>query len=187
MMNGINRIFASDEYKRTLKMQGVPCVFLSHQKEDKPSCKKIADYLMALGIQVYFDEYDSDLKIANQTKNPQAVTNAILKGIYNSTHMLCVVSPNTVKSQWVPFEVGFGYDKTNLASLILRGIPVGQLPDYLKSKPVIRDIFRIDQLISDILKQPIDVLKRNKGVLECYDTHHPLSMTMDSILIETYN
>ena len=33
------------------------CIFISHQKEDTESCRQIADYLLAAGIDVYFDEY----------------------------------------------------------------------------------------------------------------------------------
>ena len=33
--------------------------------------------------------------------------------------MLVIVSPTTMKSNWVPFEIGFGYDKTELSVLTL--------------------------------------------------------------------
>lgn len=49
-------------------------MFISHQQKDKESAKKIADYLMGAGIDVYFDAYDSDLKIHHQSNNAKAVT-----------------------------------------------------------------------------------------------------------------
>ena len=85
-------------------------VFISHQKKDKKEAKEIADYLKTVGIEVYFDEYDRELQIATETDNPKAVVSAIKKGINNSTHMLCLISKNTLFSKWVPFEVGYGYD-----------------------------------------------------------------------------
>jgi len=36
--------------------------------------------------------------------------------------MLVVVSPNTIYSNWVPWEVGYGYDNTHLGVLTLKGI-----------------------------------------------------------------
>jgi hypothetical protein len=97
-------------------------VFISHQKRDREEAKTIADYLKGIGIKVYFDEYDRELQIATENDNPKGVVNAIKKGINNSTHMLCLISQNTLYSKWVPFEVGYGYDKTDLATLTLKGI-----------------------------------------------------------------
>lgn len=109
-MAGLKRAFLRDNtilenYKVLRKSLDIECVFISHQKADKDICLKIADYLMGAGIDVYFDEYDYDLKIANQAQNPTQVTKAILKGINNSSHMICVVSSNTLDSKWVLFEV----------------------------------------------------------------------------------
>lgn len=36
--------------------------------------------------------------------------------------MLCVLLKNTLKSKWVQFEVGYGFDKTDLATVILKGV-----------------------------------------------------------------
>jgi TIR domain len=138
----LNRAYLRDSNKLESRkqwgiLQNVKCVFISHQKADKDICRSIANYLISAGIDVYFDEYDQDLRIANQTQNPKAVTKAILKGIQNSSHMLCVVSPNTLDSKWVPFEVGFGYDKTKLGVLLLKGIKKEQLPDYIRAVDLI--------------------------------------------------
>lgn len=96
----INRYYYPIKYESRNKVisLGVKCIFISHQQKDKELAKKIADYLMNADIDVYFDEYDKDLKIHRQSNNPKGVTQAITNGINNSSHMLVLVSPNTIFS-----------------------------------------------------------------------------------------
>lgn len=163
-------------------VQNVKCVFISHQRADKDICREIADYLIAAGIDVYFDEYDNDLKIANQIQNPKAVTKAILKGINNSSHMLCVVSPNTLDSKWVPFEVGFGYDKTKLGVLLLKGIKKDQLPEYIKAVDlIIPDIYDLNRLVAILANSAPDILESRSIIKNWNDRYHPLANFMENI------
>lgn len=130
--------------------RGIKCVFISHQKRDAAVCRRIADYLLNAGVDVYFDEYDSDLKSHNQTKSPDQVVSAIKKGINRSSHMLCVVSSNTLDSKWVPWEIGYGYDKTKVSVLTLKGISDSQLPEYLKTVEIIRGTKSLNMYISNV-------------------------------------
>lgn len=154
-------------------------IFLSHQKGDKDEARKIADYLKSLNIEVYFDEFDRELQQAEFENNPKAVVAAIKRGINSSTHMLCIISLNTLTSKWVPFEVGYGYDKTDLATLTLKGIKNSELPDYIRTKPIIRDIYDINKFIKELGKGPlleVRMLSDHKSGL------HPLINVMDSIV-----
>ena len=54
--------------------------------------KKIADYFITSGIDVYFDEYDTKI---DRTR-PYSVVSAIKTGIRNSTHMLCLFIPKCI-------------------------------------------------------------------------------------------
>ncbi|RLD57926.1 MAG: toll/interleukin-1 receptor domain-containing protein [Bacteroidetes bacterium] len=155
-------------------------VFISHQKRDRDEAEKIAEYLKDMGINVYFDEYDRELQIATQNDNPKAVVAAIRKGINNSTHMLCIISKNTLFSKWVPFEVGYGYDKTDLATLTLKGINNSDLPDYIKVAPIIRDIYDINKFIEDKFKKKYILESRNFS--DYNSAYHPLSGVMDKII-----
>ena len=154
-------------------------VFISHQKKDKKEAKEIADYLKTVGIEVYFDEYDRELQIATETDNPKAVVSAIKKGINNSTHMLCLISKNTLFSKWVPFEVGYGYDKTDLATVTLKGISNSELPDYIKVAPIIRDIYDLNKFIE---KYGNKYILENRKFSEYKSYSHPLNNVMDSII-----
>ncbi|HBY69330.1 MAG TPA: hypothetical protein DEG69_17215, partial [Flavobacteriaceae bacterium] len=133
-MAGINRAHKLNESTAKVNLSiGKKCVFISHHRSDLDDCKKIADYFMKADIDVYLGEYDYDLKEQVQRKNPKGVVSCIRKGINNSSHMLCVLSSQTIYSKWVPWEIGYGYDKTDLGAITLKGIANSSLPDYLKT------------------------------------------------------
>lgn len=176
-MSGINRKYLNESAR--LRRSSELCVFISHQKKDTKECSEIAEFLKSVGIDVYFDEYDSDLRIAVQNDDPKKVVNAIKKGIKNSTHMLCVISPNTLYSKWVPFEIGYGYDSTQVMVLTLKGISKADLPHYARAVPIIRDIYDINNFVE---------INKGKYILESRkfsdykSISHPLSNIMDKII-----
>ena len=165
------------------KRLGQKCIFISHQKSDTEACSIIADYLIKAGVDIYFDEYDVDLKIYRESNNPKGVTDSIRKGINLSTHMLCVISPRTLTSSWVPFEVGYGFDKTKLGVLTLKGISQNTLPDYVKTAElIVRDIYDVNQLISNLRNIEKEWLMESRSIKNYSATAHPLSNYMDSII-----
>jgi len=182
----INRLYYPTKYESRAKVLslGVKCVFISHQQKDKDAAKKIADYLLNAGIDVYFDEYDKDLKIQHQINNPKAVTQSICNGINNSSHMLVLVSPNTLNSTWVPFEIGYGYEKKDLGVLCLKGIPKGGLPEYIRTARVIRDIYDLNSLITSISGKSKELLLETKMMSDYSSLSNPLQTVMDSMISE---
>jgi hypothetical protein len=187
-MAGINRALKSTRiFSESRKNIGIKCVFLSHQQADKEVCKKIADYLIAADIDVYFDEYDEDLKISRQSNKPKEVVDCIKKGINNSSHMLVVVSLNTLQSKWVPFEIGYGYDKTELGVICLKGIPLGKLPEYIRTAPqIVRDIYDLNELIKKISGKEEKILIEARMMSDFKNVMNPLSNIMDSLIQDTY-
>jgi TIR domain len=155
-------------------------VFISHQKRDKEQARKIADYLKSVFIEVYFDEFDKELQQAEIDNNPKAVVSAIKNGIKSSTHMLCIISPNTLTSKWVPFEVGYGYDTTELAILTLKGISNSDLPDYVKTKPIIRDIYDLNKFAE---KYGNKIILERKMFSDYRGYLHPLNNVMDPFIL----
>jgi len=174
-MPGINKaknptyLRASEQYTPAATKK---CVFISHQKADTIAAKQVADYIMSAGLDVYFDEYDNDLRIKREEDNPKGVTDCILKGINKSDFMLCVVSQNTMSSTWVPFEVGYGYDKTDLGILTLKGLHKRELPQYAHAAKFIVD--SVEVLNSVIAKE----MGTTKFVFE--STNRTFSTTMGS-------
>tara|TARA_R110002020_G_scaffold185364_2_gene382923 strand:- start:2341 stop:2889 length:549 start_codon:yes stop_codon:yes gene_type:complete len=179
-MAGINRAYnVNKSESRSNLLQGKECVFISHHKSDLDDCKKIADYLMKANIDVYLDEYDYDLKEQVQKQNPKGVVNCISKGISNSTHMLCVLSSQTIYSKWVPWELGYGYDKTDLGAITLKGIAEASLPDYLKTVRLIRGTQSLNQYISDVLGYSKEYLKMYSRIDEHLKPYHYLDNVLD--------
>lgn len=154
-------------------------VFIAHQKSDRVEAKKISDYLRSVNIEVYFDEFDKELLSALQENNPKKVVNAIKKGVKKCSHMLCLISPNTLYSKWVPFEVGYGYDRTVLATLTLKGIENKEIPDYIKAAPIIRDIYDINKLVKSLGNK---YLFESKNYSNYQSSLHPLNNVMDKII-----
>lgn len=187
-MAALNRFYYPTKYisRNQVISLGIKCVFISHQKADKDAARKVADYLIEAGIDVYFDEYDGELRIHHQANNPKAVTDAIRKGINNSSHMLAIVSPNTLNSSWVPFEIGYGFDKTELRVLCLKGIPKGKLPEYVRTAPIIRDIYDLNKLISSLSNSTENILLEAKKIKNHSDYYNPLTSVMDSLVSDQY-
>jgi hypothetical protein len=167
MAKGYNKAEAFDKIYWLLESKNVkdrPCVFLSHKREDKNECRKIAEYLKEAEIDYYLDELDKDLQQAAAQGNPEFITESIKKGIRESTHMLVVVSEKTYKSQWVPFEIGYGHsaildkgldegikeNRIKLSVLTLKDISEKSLPDYLKVAYIIRGTKSLNEYISNI-------------------------------------
>jgi hypothetical protein len=168
----------TDYIKKSSNEPAVPCIFISHQREDTEASEPIAKYLMEAGINVYFDKYDLTLTQVVQEGNPDKVTQRIRNGINESTHMICIVSKNTVKSYWVPFEVGYGYDRIPLAVLTLKRIPDESLPDYMRTTNVIRGTLSLNEFIGKLLGQDRDTLAQ-RGAIKKHFESHPLDNVLD--------
>lgn len=161
MKKGFNKAVLLDKLTWIMEDADVksrPCVFLSHKKEDKPACRQIAKYMKDAEIDYYLDEEDPFLQNAVGSNNAHKVTECIKKGIYDSTHMLVVVSEKTYKSQWVPFEVGYGHsslvdgssDKLKLSILTLKDLSEKDLPTFMQVGNIIRGTKSLNKYISDI-------------------------------------
>lgn len=166
-----------------------PCVFLSHKKEDKPACKVIAEYLSNAGIDYYLDEEDEDLQQAASVSDPIKITEAIKQGIKNSTHMLVVISEKTYRSQWVPFEVGYGQaaiidnqtntDKLKLSILTLKVISEKTLPDFLQIAYIIKGTKSLNEYISRITNKLEKSMINESRIFLNSQPQHPLDNVLN--------
>lgn len=187
-MAGLNRFYYPTKYQSRSQILalGVKCVFISYQRKDREAAIKIAEYLQGAGIDVYIDIYDKELKIQHQNGNPKEVTKAICNGINNSSHMLVLVSPDTMVSTWVPFEIGYGYDKTDLGVLCLKGIPKGKLPEYVRTATIVRDIYDLNGLIERLSGKKKELLLETKMMSDYNSYSNPLLSVMDSLIRDSY-
>lgn len=126
-----------------------PVVFLSHKSEDKEFVESIGDYFINAGVDIYLDKNDFKLQSAVNTNDPKRVTECIQEGISKSDYILCITSNNTVKSWWVPYEIGYG-KKSNKEITTLVRKDVKYIPDYLQIEEIIDDISDINNFIKRI-------------------------------------
>lgn len=167
----LNRFYLPEHYKPTTGY----CIFISHQKRDSAAAKKIADYIIQAGIDVYFDEYDSNI----DRSDPFSVVNAIKTGIKNSTHMLCLLSLNALDSKWIPWEVGYGYDRTQVVGLTLKEISKSDLPEYLQIVTIVRGTKSLNTFIAKVLNTDEYTLKNEEKLVDNYKSQHPLDSVLD--------
>jgi hypothetical protein len=188
-MTALNRFYYPTKYNSRSQVLalGVKCVFISYQQKDKSAAIKVAEYLQSIGLDIYFDQYDTELRVQHQANNPKKVTELICRGINNSSHMLVIVSPNTINSTWVPFEIGYGFEKTDLNILCLKGIPKGSLPEYMRTAPIIRDIYDFNIKVSNILGKPQSLLEETKLMSAYSSSANPLHEVMDTMVSDSYN
>ncbi len=170
-----------------------PCVFLSHKKEDKSSCRTIARYLSDAEIDYFLDEEDKDLQQAVENGNPTEITERIKKGIKESSHMLVVVSEKTYKSQWVPFEVGYGHaaildkslesdireDKIKLSILTLKDISEKELPSFMQTGNIVRGTKSLNEYISKIANRPEESMINETRMFSNSNLQHPLDNVLN--------
>jgi hypothetical protein len=161
-MEGINRALKNEplnkafrELLESVSDDDVPCIFISYQRADEIYANDVAEYIMSKQIDVYFDLEDNDLKFYMQANNPKGITSSIQKALVKSDYMIVVISPDTFKSPWIPFEVGYAYDKkgNNLKLLRHKGISKASLPSYLKVKEIINGTEGLNQFLNAMRKR----------------------------------
>lgn len=138
-MAGINRALQESRVlSKSYDSASEPCIFLSHISIDKSIAIAIGNYIKDQGgIDIYLDINDQDLQNAANSGDAVRVTQFIERGLLYSTHVMCLVSANTVKSWWVPYELGFGKRSSKpLSTLKLKGD--ASLPAYLEVSEIIR-------------------------------------------------
>lgn len=192
-MQGINRANVIDNLSETIKRlylevneREVPCIFISYQRTDEDYAKEVADYIISQQIDVYFDLNDSDLKHSSQVTDPRKVTEAIKTGLTKSSHMLVIVSPDTFRSPWVPFEVGYAYDKKGEKMKILRhkGISKVNIPDYLKVKELLQGTKSLNLFLASVKKGYIvyeNIMKKGEEIKSFSEyIRNPLNKYLDN-------
>lgn len=98
--------------------------------------------------------------------------------------MLVVISEKTYRSQWVPFEVGYGQaaiidnqiktDKLKLSVLTLKDISEKALPDFLQIAYIIKGTKSLNEFISQISNKLEKSMINESRILSNSQTQHPL-------------
>lgn len=78
-------------------------VFISHQQQDGARARELADRVKALGHRPYLDVTDDALKPADTA----ALAEHIRERLRDARCLLYVLTPTSVQSKWMPWELGF--------------------------------------------------------------------------------
>lgn len=89
---------ATTRKKRKAKPPASYMVFISHYSEDIWIARQISKQIKALGATTWLDEKD--------LKGGDVLAEEIIRGITSCKEAIVLVSPKSVKSQWVVFEIG---------------------------------------------------------------------------------
>jgi transposase-like protein len=163
-LEGLNKAFSETEnsskkavwLSESIYAWQIPCIFISYQRDDEAYAKRISEYIISKGISVYFDLKDISLKFYNQNNKPKQVTSSIKKGIEDSDYMIVIVSPKTMNSAWVPFEIGYAYEnmeEDKMVCLKHKGIKSENLPPYLQTKQLLEGFSELSSYLKWIRKQ----------------------------------
>lgn len=118
-----------------------PCVFISHRQADVKEAREAAQVARQFGFSVWLDVLDPVLMgrsglpdSLSDEQHAMVVAATIEIALLNSSHVLAIITPNTVGSQWVPYEYGRvkarQVTSDQAACLISSGASV-KLPEYL--------------------------------------------------------
>jgi hypothetical protein len=152
------------------------CIFLSYTSEDRKTVMTIGEYIQNAGFDIYLDVYDEELQQAVSHEDPSAITKNIENGLSVSSDIFCIVSEKTVKSWWVPYEIGFGKRAgKSLATLALKDTVT--IPSYLEITQILRGTKSLNKYLNEIGKKSNILLESITTFTEKnshYIQNHPL-------------
>lgn len=127
-------------------------VFISHKQEDAHIAAEISKELSRLNVDFYLDVLD------DITENGKALTDHIKCNLNSCSDIIVVMSHNTYKSQWVPFEVGMAAQQDMPTATYLENNV--KLPDFLEYWPRLKTLLDIKKYVET--KKQIDNYYNNR-------------------------
>ena len=164
-------------FTKSVNPSGI-CIFLSHVREDKPFAIAVGEYIKKAGYDIYLDIEDEELQRAVDTGNAAKITACIEKGIECSTHLMSIVSEKTVKSWWVPYEIGFS-KKSGKGLSTLTHKNTTTIPEYLQIVTLIRGIRGLNAYLESIKSDVVKSLSIPGSIQSEYVLNHPLDTYLE--------
>ena len=93
--------------------------------------------------------------------------------------MLCILSQNALDSKWMPWEIGYGYDRLNVAGITVKALSKSELPEYLQIVPVLRGIKSLNAYISKTAGRIEDSMIAEQRLFSASMSNHPLDTVLD--------
>jgi hypothetical protein len=126
-------------------------VFLSHSSLDTWIASVIAEKIQALGADCWIDEKD--------LTGGDVIVEDIIKGIDACHEAIVLISPNSVKSQWVSFEIGGVRAQHKRVTPVLNNVKPQQMALMQDIKGI--DLNKLDQFLAQ-LKRRISKWQRDR-------------------------
>ena len=165
---GINRALESVCKKREFKgdidskQASKSCVFISHKSSDEKAAKAVAEYLMLNNIDIYLDKKDEGLQKKIQEVDTEGIVASIDEALKYCTHILVLVSDETKKSWWVPYEIGYSKKgEKKIASALLKSNNE-DFPDYLKIERIIKNYCDFKNYVAEVQRSKYGALFNKK-------------------------
>lgn len=130
-------------------------VFISYRHKDRETAIAVAAKLGINNVEYYLDIVDEE------SRSTEDITEVITRNIKKSTHLIAIISVNTVGSWWVPFEIGqasmlnrriCSY-ATNTSTRTLHGMSFkfikDKLPEYLHKWPILLSEPDLEKFIAE--------------------------------------
>lgn len=118
-------------------------VFLSHSSLDTWIASVIAEKIQALGADCWIDEKD--------LTGGDVIVEDIIKGIDACHEAIVLISPNSVKSQWVSFEIGGVRAQHKRVTPVLNNVKPQQMAPMQDIKGI--DLNKLDQFLAQLKKR----------------------------------
>lgn len=90
-------------------------VFLSHSSKDADSLPSIINFLSQYNVNVYVDKIDEDLP----SKTSSETGEKLKSRIYECRKFIVLVSENSNKSNWIPWELGIADERKTIRNVAL--------------------------------------------------------------------
>jgi hypothetical protein len=120
-------------------------VFISHSSKDAWIARTIAEKIAAVGATPWLDE--------KEVKGGDLLADKIRQGVEACREAVVLVSPYSLKSQWVLLEIGAVWMQKKRVTPILHGVTFGALLPFGDVKAI--ELNDLDQFLLQ-LKQRID-------------------------------
>jgi hypothetical protein len=114
-------------------------VFPSHKREDTAEALYIGRYLRDRGVICYIDVMDPTIATTED------LTQLLRSRVRTCTHLMAVVSANTERSWWVPFEIGVASELERRITTFRTALV--SLPDYLTKWPILSTTQDLDRFV----------------------------------------
>jgi len=135
--------------------------FISYNHKDKEFVKSITEIISNSGLKYFLDE--------KSIKYGDDIENSIFEALSHIPNLLVIISEESLRSYWVPYEIGIvvGKNKYNKIIPILTR-PDLELPLYLKKLKYIDSIEKFNEFLTDYITIQIKKKVENKTKLSIY-------------------